>query len=69
MDKKKQIEEMYIDALNNDEAPNVFANRILILFGVTRQSEQLFCTCERPDPYKMMPETCFRCRGKIVKSK
>ena len=33
MTKKEQIEEIYIDALNNDEAPNVFADRILFLFG------------------------------------
>lgn len=31
MDKKKQIEELYINALNNDEAPNVFADQILFL--------------------------------------
>ena len=41
MDKKKQIEEMYTDALYNDEAPNVFADRILALFSVVGQSEQL----------------------------
>ncbi len=35
MTKKEQIEEIYIDALNNDEAPNVFADRILFLFGVS----------------------------------
>jgi hypothetical protein len=35
MTKKEQIEELYIDALNNDEAPNVFADRILFLFGVS----------------------------------
>tara|TARA_R110000772_G_scaffold87120_1_gene181937 strand:- start:266 stop:445 length:180 start_codon:yes stop_codon:yes gene_type:complete len=34
MDKKKQIEELYTDALYNDEAPNVFADRILSLFSV-----------------------------------
>ncbi len=34
MDKKKQIEEMYADALYNDEPPNVFADRILALFSV-----------------------------------
>ena len=32
MDKKKQIEQLYTDALYNDEAPNVFADRILSLF-------------------------------------
>ena len=35
MDKKKQIEQLYADALYNDEAPNVFAGRILSLFGVS----------------------------------
>ena len=35
MTKKEQIEELYIKALNNDEAPNVFADRILFLFGVS----------------------------------
>lgn len=35
MTRKEQIEEIYIDALNNDEAPNVFADRILFLFGVS----------------------------------
>ena len=35
MDKKKQIEELYTDALYNDEAPNVFADRILSLFSVS----------------------------------
>jgi len=35
MTKKEQIEEIYIYALNNDEAPNVFADRILFLFGVS----------------------------------
>jgi hypothetical protein len=35
MDKKKQIEQLYADALYNDEAPNVFADRILSLFGVS----------------------------------
>ena len=35
MDKKKQIEQLYTDALYNDEAPNVFADRILSLFGVS----------------------------------
>ncbi len=23
------------------------------------------CTCEKPDPYAMMPYKCFRCSGKI----
>ena len=46
MDKKKQIEEMYADALYNDEAPNVFADRILALFSVVGQSEQLNCEHE-----------------------
>jgi len=36
MDTKKQIEQLYIDALYNDEAPNVFADRILSLFGVVK---------------------------------
>jgi hypothetical protein len=35
MDKKKRIEEMYADALYNDEAPNLFADRILALFSVS----------------------------------
>ena len=35
MDKKKQIEQLYTDALYNDEVPNVFADRILSLFGVS----------------------------------
>ena len=43
MIKKEQIEELYIDALNNDEAPNVFADQILFLFGVVQQSELLLC--------------------------
>ena len=34
MDRKKQIEQLYTDALYNDEAPNVFADRILSLFSV-----------------------------------
>ncbi len=33
MNKKEQIEEIYIDALNNNETPDVFADRILFLFG------------------------------------
>ena len=37
MDKKKQIEELYTDALYNDEAPNVFADRILSLFSVSKR--------------------------------
>jgi hypothetical protein len=37
MTKKEQIEEIYIDALNNDEAPNVFADRILFLFGLSKR--------------------------------
>ena len=36
MTKKEQIEELYINALNNDEAPNVFADQILFLFGVSK---------------------------------
>jgi hypothetical protein len=37
MEKKKQIEEMYADALYNDESPNVFADRILALFSVSKR--------------------------------
>lgn len=36
MTKKEQIEELYIDALNEDIAPNVFADKILFLFGVVK---------------------------------
>ena len=46
MDKKKQIEELYTEALYNDEAPNVFADRILSLFGV---SKSFVCGCNKPD--------------------
>tara|TARA_R110002096_G_C14312081_1_gene699531 strand:+ start:419 stop:667 length:249 start_codon:yes stop_codon:yes gene_type:complete len=35
MNKKEQIEQLYTEALYNDEAPNVFADRILSLFGVS----------------------------------
>jgi len=35
MNKKKQIEQLYTHALYNDEAANVFADRILSLFGVS----------------------------------
>lgn len=37
MEKKKQIEQLYADALYNDEAPNVFADRILSLFSVSKR--------------------------------
>ena len=36
MDNKKQIEQLYADALYNDEPPNVFADRILSLFGLVK---------------------------------
>ena len=62
MDRKKQIEQLYTDALYNDEAPNVFADRILSLFGVVVSGA---CKCDIPDPFKMMPYKCFRCHGKI----
>jgi hypothetical protein len=47
MDKKTQIEELYIDALNNNEAPNVFADQILFLFGVGKCSAKKDVNIER----------------------
>lgn len=39
---REQIEELYINALNDDTAPNVFAEQILFLFGVVRT----LCDCK-----------------------
>jgi len=36
MTKKEQIEELYINSLSDDTAPNVFAEQILFLFGVVK---------------------------------
>lgn len=47
MDKKTQIEELYIDALNNNEAPNVFADQILFLFGVGKCNAKKDVNIER----------------------
>ena len=63
MDKKKQIEELYTDALYNDEAPNVFSNRILSLFGVV----VTFCRCKGKTgsyiDYSKDKEMCKDCDG------
>ena len=47
MDKKTQIKELYINALNNDEAPNVFADQILFLFGVKKCNAKKDVNIER----------------------
>ncbi len=41
MNTKEKIIELYIDGLYNDEPPNVFADKILFLFGVSQRSEML----------------------------
>lgn len=42
----------------------------LKLTSVIRPSELLFCMCEKPDPFNdEMPDKCFRCHGKIVRTK
>jgi hypothetical protein len=44
---KEKIEQMYIQALIDDLAPNVFADQVLRLFSVVGRSEQLKCReCE-----------------------
>ena len=37
----EKIEQLYIDAINEDLPPNVFANEVLDLFSVSDQSELL----------------------------
>ena len=61
MTKKEQIEELYIDALNNDDAPNLFADQILFLFGVVWQSEQL---CEGLHSTDFNGK-CFKCGEQV----
>jgi hypothetical protein len=65
MDRKTQIEKLYIDALNNDEAPNVFADRILFLFGVV----VTFCRCKEKTKayidYSIDKKVCSKCREVI----
>ena len=67
MDKKKQIEQLYTDALYNDEAPNVFADRILSLFGVV----VTFCRCKEKTKayidYSIDKKVCSKCR-EIIKA-
>ena len=40
-------------------------NQALILHNVVLRSELLACKCDIPDPFRMMPNKCFRCKGKI----
>ena len=65
MDTKKQIEQLYIDALYNDEAPNVFADRILSLFGVVStccaETMKVNQFLKRPSKY------CMTCSKELKK--
>ena len=60
MTKKEQIEEIYIDALNNDEAPNVFADRILFLFGVSGSYSNEAIKAIKFDAHNGLPDDCVK---------
>ena len=57
---KQKIEQMYIQALIDDLAPNVFADQVLRLFSVVGQSEQLVCKCGLPKDKKGGNFNCMR---------
>ena len=63
---KEEIEKMYIQALIDDLAPNVFADQVLRLVAVVGQSEQLLCDCSKHATYfdEEQKPKCKNCNKK-----
>lgn len=58
---KEQIEKMYIQALIDDLPPNVFADQVLRLFGVSKS----VCDCSENDRVEEDGELyCIKCGSK-----
>ncbi len=64
---KKDLEKLYIDSINNDVAPNVFAEQLLDLFGVSH-STILSGTDELSEYREEDREDCEKIKAALFKN-